>query len=206
MSFSPTGRTGILVRMRKLLAALVAVLGSILLLANPSVWDGTPIPGSAGSALSAAATAREHAVFSAALLARPAATAIDVPVVGVDASEIADSFGAPRGARLHQGVDIFAPRGTYVTSATPGIIARIGTNALGGTVVYVLGPGGERYYYAHLDSVDTLLARGQIVGTTTVIGRVGTSGNATGTPPHLHFGIYGHGDAQDPLPRLNRLR
>lgn len=79
---------------------------------------------------------------------------------------------------------------------------RVGDNRLGGTIVFILGPAGERYYYAHLDSVDPELSVGQIVSTTTPIGRVGTTGNAVGTPPHLHFGIYGNGGALNPFPRL----
>ena len=67
---------------------------------------------------------------------------------------VRDTFGAPRpGDRTHQGVDIFAPRGTPVVSTTRGLVARIGENSLGGTVVWVLGPGGDRHYYAHLNSV-----------------------------------------------------
>jgi murein DD-endopeptidase MepM/ murein hydrolase activator NlpD len=146
---------------------------------------------------------REDATASASLLAAAPAASIAVPVIGVPTEAVADTFGAPRGTdRRHEGVDIFAPRGTYVTSATEGIVVRIGTNQLGGNIVFVLGPGGERYYYAHLDEIDPLLAVGQRVGTTTVLGRVGTTGNAIGTPPHLHFGIYGQGGAKDPYERL----
>jgi murein DD-endopeptidase MepM/ murein hydrolase activator NlpD len=191
--------------MWKLLLALACVLCGISLLAFPGVWNRTPIPEAVGTALYAAETASSHAAFSAALLVGAPAAVLDVPVIGVQPREIADSFGAPRGARSHQGVDIFAPRGTYIVPAVPGIVARIGTNTLGGNVVYILGPGGERYYYAHLDSVDPLLSAGQAVSTSTVIGRVGTTGNAAGTPPHLHFGIYGQGGAQDPFPRLRAL-
>lgn len=189
--------------MRKLPAAYAAVFCSGLLVAFPGVWNRTPIPDVVGSALYTLRTAQKHAAFSAALLASPAEAELAVPVVGVERGEIADSYGAPRGStRAHEGVDIFAPRGTYVTSATPGIVARIGTNNLGGNVVYVLGPGGERYYYAHLNSVDPLLEAGQRVGTSTILGRVGTTGNAVGTPPHLHFGIYGDGGARDPFERF----
>ncbi|HWH16437.1 MAG TPA: M23 family metallopeptidase [Candidatus Paceibacterota bacterium] len=117
--------------------------------------------------------------------------------------EVVDTYGEPRGAdRRHEGIDIFAPRGTYIVSATEGIVARIGENRLGGTIVFILGPGGERYYYAHLDSVDPMLTVGQRVGTSTILGRVGTTGNAAGTPPHLHFGIYGNGGARNPYERL----
>ncbi len=181
----------------------VLLSAATLLILYPALWDDTPVPGLAGAFLYELETAREHTAFTALLLASAPAIRIDVPVLGVDAAVIADTFGEPRGAdRAHEGVDIFASRGTYVVSATDGIIARTGTNGLGGTIVFVLGPGGERYYYAHLDEIDPLLSMGQRVSTSTILGRVGTTGNATGTPPHLHFGIYGNGGALDPYARL----
>jgi murein DD-endopeptidase MepM/ murein hydrolase activator NlpD len=118
---------------------------------------------------------------------------------------VADTFGAPRGGdRKHEGVDIFVDRGAPVLSATRGVVARVGQNRLGGNVVFVVGPGGERYYYAHLESFAPGLEVGQRVSTSTLLGRVGTSGNAAGTPPHLHFGIYGRGGAQNPYDRFAR--
>lgn len=185
-------------------AAVGAVLFCLLALnLNHGVWHRTPLPRVLGGVLHDLETAREHAAFSASLLAAPAAAEIRVPVIGVDAGKVVDTFGAPRGTdRTHQGVDIFAPRGTYITSATDGIVVRIGTNGLGGNIVFVMGPGGERFYYAHLDEIDPLLAVGEHVSTSTVIGRVGTTGNAQGTPPHLHFGIYGQGGARNPYERL----
>jgi peptidoglycan LD-endopeptidase LytH len=133
----------------------------------------------------------------------PPAAALHVPVEGVAASRIADTFGAPRGHhRTHQGVDIFARRGTPVRSATLGIVTSIREGGLGGRQVWVIGPGRERYYYAHLDDWNPLLAVGDVVRPGDGLGRVGTTGNARGTPPHLHFGIYGNDGARDPLPLL----
>ena len=74
-------------------------------------------------------------------------------------------------------------------STTRGIVARIGENSLGGTVVWVLGPGGDRHYYAHLNSVADIKT-GQRIVPGDVLGTVGTTGNARGTPPHLHYGVY----------------
>lgn len=178
-------------------------LGVALLNANHGIWERTSLPRLVGGALHDLDRAREDAAASASLLAAALAVSLVVPVVGVPPGEVADTFGAPRGTdRKHEGVDIFAARGTYVTSATEGVVVRIGTNGLGGNVVYVLGPGGERYYYAHLDEVDPVLTVGQHVGTSTVLGRVGTTGNAAGTPPHLHFGIYGQGGTKNPYERF----
>ena len=130
-------------------------------------------------------------------------TALAVPVEGVRAARIAGTFGAPRGRdRTHQGVDIFAPRGTAVRSTTRGIVASVREGGLGGRQVWVLGPGGERHYYAHLDDWAPGLERSSIVQPGDALGVVGDSGNARGTPPHLHYGIYGKQGAYDPLPLL----
>jgi murein DD-endopeptidase MepM/ murein hydrolase activator NlpD len=114
----------------------------------------------------------------------------------------ANSWGAPRdGTRRHEGIDIFAPRDTPVLSTTRGIITRIGTNRLGGQVVWVLGPGFESHYYAHLDRFGDIHL-GEIVATGDVLGYVGNTGNARTTPAHLHYGIYHDGVAENPYTRL----
>jgi murein DD-endopeptidase MepM/ murein hydrolase activator NlpD len=121
-----------------------------------------------------------------------------MPVKGVRTQQVADTFGAPRpGGRQHEGQDIFAPKGTPVYSATQGMVWRIGTGELGGLFVYVLGPGGRRYYYAHLDGYAEGLEEGQGVSPQTLLGYVGNTGNARTTPPHLHFGLYGNWRSDD---------
>lgn len=131
----------------------------------------------------------------------PPPVSLPVPVQGVGAKQIADTFGAPRGTdRSHQGVDIFAARGTPVRSATRGIVVALRDGGLGGRQVWVLGPARERHYYAHLDGWAPALATGQAIQAGDVVGFVGTTGNARGTPPHLHYGIYGADRAYDPLP------
>jgi len=132
-----------------------------------------------------------------------------MPVDGLRVAQVADTWGAPRGGRLHEGQDLFAPRGTAVRSATPGFVYRIDDLSLGGLSVTVVGGGGRRYFYTHLDTVPAELRAGQWVDVDTVIGFVGTSGNAAGTPPHLHLGVYAGTEddpcawvALDPLPLL----
>lgn len=128
---------------------------------------------------------------------------IAMPVKNVRKNQIADTWQAPRGAdRLHQGQDIFAPRGTPIMSATSGYVYKVGENNLGGQTVSVIGAGGRVYYYAHLDSYAPEIAVGDPVTTRTVLGYVGTTGNAQGTPPHLHFGIYTSSGAINPLPLI----
>ena len=128
---------------------------------------------------------------------------IAMPLADVSKRQVADTWGAPRGTgRRHEGQDIFAPKGTPVLSATHGFVYNIGENNLGGQTVSVIGAGGRLYYYAHLDKYAPGLEEGDRVTTRTVLGYVGTTGNAQGTPPHLHFGIYTGSGAINPLPLL----
>ena len=130
-------------------------------------------------------------------------TKLAMPLENVSKRAIADTWQAPRGTdRHHEGQDIFAPRGTPILSATRGIIYNIGENNLGGQTVSVIGSGGRTYYYAHLDSYAHGIQVGDRVTTRTVLGYVGTTGNAQGTPPHLHFGVYTSTGAINPLPLL----
>lgn len=130
-------------------------------------------------------------------------TRIAMPLEDVAKKEVADTWQAPRGTgRRHEGQDIFAARGTPILSATNGYIYKIGENNLGGQTVSVIGSGGRIYYYAHLDSYAKGIAVGDRVSKQTVLGYVGTTGNAQGTPPHLHFGIYTLTGAINPLPLL----
>lgn len=87
----------------------------------------------------------------------------------------------------HKGVDIFAPVKTPVHSSTYGIVIGKGVNRLGGNYVKVLGPKWRVHYYAHLDSIKTRMFA--IVNRKSVIGTVGTTGNAKGKLPHLHYSI-----------------
>lgn len=133
----------------------------------------------------------------------PAPDELPMPVPSVAPDRVADTWGAARGGdRSHEGVDIFAPRGTPVVSATRGVVSAVRESGLGGKQVWVIGPAMERHYYAHLDDWVEGLADRQVVQAGAPLGYVGDSGNARGTPPHLHYGIYGSQGAQDPLPRL----
>lgn len=135
----------------------------------------------------------------ATLLTKEPEAKINIPIHKIKASQIADTFGAARdGDRQHQGQDIFAPRNTPVYSATAGYVWRIGENRLGGNTITVVGAGGRAYYYAHLEKYAENLKVGDEVTPDTILGYVGTSGNAKGTPPHLHFGIYTSGGAINP--------
>jgi murein DD-endopeptidase MepM/ murein hydrolase activator NlpD len=123
------------------------------------------------------------------------------PVAGKSNAAIHSYWGAPRdgGARSHEGIDIFATRGTPVLATTKGRVGFAGKRGLGGKQVWLRD--GERnlsLYYAHLDSIAVSDGESLSVGDT--LGFVGNTGNARTTPPHLHFGIYkGFDGAINPL-------
>lgn len=143
-----------------------------------------------------------RALYVMRLEAMPTPTALAMPVSGVRPAALRDTWHASRGAgRKHEGIDIFARRGTPVRAATEGIVLRVGTNRLGGQVVWVLGPGGQRHYYAHLERFSDVTA-GMRVEEGRVLGYVGNSGNARTTPPHLHYGVYGKAGPVNPYPLL----
>ena len=130
------------------------------------------------------------------------------PVDGRDDRAVRSYFGAARdgGRRSHHGIDIFAPRGTPVVAASPGVVRRVHTSALGGNVVWVYdAERRQSLYYAHLDR--QLVSGGERVEPGDTLGLVGNTGNARSTPPHLHFGIYRRGQGPvDPFPFLRRAR
>jgi murein DD-endopeptidase MepM/ murein hydrolase activator NlpD len=134
------------------------------------------------------------------------AAVLHSPLAARRAPRLVDSWGNARsGGRRHEGIDIFAPKDTPVLSTTRGIVTRVGTNRLGGRVVWILGPGMERHYYAHLNRYAALRA-GDPIEAGDIIGYTGNTGNARGGPAHLHYGIYRYGAAQNPYPRLARNR
>jgi len=127
------------------------------------------------------------------------------PVKGRTDQAIGSFWGNARdgGARRHEGVDIFAPRGTPAVAAADGYITRTGESKLGGRVVWLAAAQGQHLYYAHLDK--QLVQPGQRVRAGDTLGLVGNTGNARTTAPHLHFGIYRAGrGAVDPWPFLHR--
>jgi murein DD-endopeptidase MepM/ murein hydrolase activator NlpD len=107
--------------------------------------------------------------------------------------------GRDNGNRRHEGIDIFAPRGTPLLAAADGVVTRVEENRLGGKVIF-LAPDNKDYslYYAHLEK--QIAQPGQRVRIGDTLGLVGNTGNAITTVPHLHFGIYTTNGAIDPLP------
>ncbi|MBM3928355.1 MAG: M23 family metallopeptidase, partial [Sphingomonadales bacterium] len=115
-----------------------------------------------------------------------------LPVQGVAADQIADSWGQDRdgGARPHLGTDIMAPRGTPVLAAAAGTVERIFDSAAGGQTLYIRSPDRRwMYYYAHLAGYVPGLREGTTVRAGQHVAYVGDTGNAGAGNYHLHFGM-----------------
>lgn len=119
---------------------------------------------------------------------------------------LTDTWGGARSeGRRHEGIDIFAPRNTPIKATTQGVVSKVGDDRLGGKVVVIVGPGGAGHYYAHLEDYADISPNQWIeVGDT--VGYVGDSGNAKGTPPHVHYGVYINGSAVNPYPLLIKAK
>ena len=131
---------------------------------------------------------------------------VSMPVLfGVGIKDISPNFGDPRdgGARLHEGEDIMAVKGTPIVSPTPAVVLRTGVGTGEGNYVYTANPGGETFVYMHLDRIGEGVVSGLVLGQGSLIGYVGNTGNASGGPAHLHFEIHNaSGTPVDPFPRL----
>ncbi len=105
----------------------------------------------------------------------------------------------------HCATDIFAPRGTLLVAPISGRITRVGPNALGGNRLWIEADG-NRFYLAHLSAFAPGLAEGQYVLAGQAVGRVGDTGSARGTSPHLHLAWERRGPAgwrnENPFPLL----
>lgn len=115
-----------------------------------------------------------------------------------------DTWGAPRsGGRSHRGTDVFAGYRAPVYAITSGVVSRHSSSGLGGIGLYLRGDDGNVYYYAHLDSIDPGASVGTRVTAGELVGRNGSSGNASRSAPHVHFELHpGGGAAINPYPWL----
>jgi murein DD-endopeptidase MepM/ murein hydrolase activator NlpD len=121
------------------------------------------------------------------------------PVAGH--SYFINSWGYPRsGGRTHKGTDMMAAYGTPLVAMNSGAV-RVNSHYQGGRQVYVNGDDGVTYYYAHMSKWASGLSTGQRVNKGQVIGFVGDSGNARGTP-HLHLGMIAGGIYVNPYPTV----
>jgi murein DD-endopeptidase MepM/ murein hydrolase activator NlpD len=132
------------------------------------------------------------------------------PVYGP--SSFIDTFGAPRSdvsGGWHHGDDIFAPLGAPILAVAAGTVFSVGWNDVGGNRLWLRDGQGNLFYYAHLSAFTPLAVNGNKVNAGDVLGFVGNTGDAQGTPTHLHFEIHpvgliglGYDGAVDPTSYL----
>jgi len=118
--------------------------------------------------------------------------ALTIPVQGITAAQLRDTFSEARSqGRVHEALDIMAPRGTPVLAVADGSVEKLFTSVPGGLTIYQFEPSGRyAYYYAHLDRYADGLSEKQSIRRGDVIGYVGSTGNADPSAPHLHFAIF----------------
>lgn len=160
-------------------------------IASPAVAVSVAAPLTAVSEDPAVATSAPTPLDQIAALPPSAVDGLMIPVVGVQPDDLTDTFTDSRSqGRLHDAIDIMAPRGTPVVAANEGHIVKLFTSVPGGLTVYQFDPHDQViYYYAHLDSYAPGLVEGQVLHRGDPIGFVGSTGNASADAPHLHFEI-----------------
>ena len=134
--------------------------------------------------------AAAHPTEAVAQAAPGDARGLIIPVAGVTADQLSDTFNDARNGHRHGALDIMAARGSEVVAAAPGTVEKLFHSDAGGNTIYVRSPDRTTiYYYAHLDRYADGLKEGQPVERGEVIGAVGSSGDASAAAPHLHFEI-----------------
>ena len=137
-----------------------------------------------------------------------------IPVAGVRPDQLRDTFSESRSeGRIHDALDIPAPRGTPVVAAADGPIVKLFQSERGGTTIYQLSTDGKFvYYYAHLDRYAEGLVENHYAKQGETIAYVGDTGNAGSGNYHLHFSIaeisspkdFWHGKNINPYPLLRK--
>jgi len=120
-----------------------------------------------------------------------AAPKLLVPVEGIQASALTDTFDQPRGKeRHHEALDIMAPKGSKVLAVADGKLVKLFNSKPGGLTIYQFDPSEKfAYYYAHLDRYADGIKEGMPLKRGDLIGYVGSTGNADPAAPHLHFAV-----------------
>jgi murein DD-endopeptidase MepM/ murein hydrolase activator NlpD len=131
------------------------------------------------------------------------------PVYG--ATSYVDTFGSARSdVSYHHGDDVFGALGQPLVACADGIVFSVGWNKIGGNRLWILDKQGNQFYYAHLSAFSTAAVNGAHVKAGEVVGFMGNTGDAEGTPYHLHFEVHpvsflylGYDGAVDPTPYLD---
>jgi murein DD-endopeptidase MepM/ murein hydrolase activator NlpD len=155
---------------------------------NPTLAIPSPLPTTHPSA---EATPQPTAATQPSPTASPSSHSLLIPVAGVRPEQLRDTFSEARSeGRVHDAIDIPAPRGTPVLAAADGRIVKLFQSERGGTTIYQLDPDNKTiYYYAHLERYADGLSEGHIARRGEVVAYVGDTGNAGAGNYHLHFSI-----------------
>ncbi|WP_298931952.1 M23 family metallopeptidase [uncultured Ramlibacter sp.] len=120
-----------------------------------------------------------------------AARSLLLPVQGMVAGDLSDTYGQGRGGGAHEAIDILAARGTPVLAVDDGTLVKLFTSVPGGLTLYQFDPQNKlAYYYAHLDRYAPGLKEGMLLKRGDLVGYVGSTGNAAANAPHLHFAVF----------------
>ena len=175
----------------------VASVQSAPATATPAAAPVAAVPAAAELPVSVPAPTAAPVPVAAAVTSVPANLQVAtepllLPVAGVSAKELADTYNQARGTeRKHEALDIMAPKGTPVFAVADGKVVKLFTSKPGGLTVYQYDVLEKySYYYAHLDRYAANLKEGQTIRRGEMIGYVGTSGNADPATPHLHFAVF----------------
>ena len=179
--------------MQKLvLGAVLFIIAAVIAFFAGMIWSSTATMGPADG------VAPTPAQVEAGLRGnRPepivAPSGLAIPVAGIRPGQLLDTYTQARagGARVHDAIDIMAPRGTPVIAAAEGTVEKLHLSRGGGGITaYVRSVDGQwMYYYAHLDAYAPGFHEGQRLRRGDPVGTVGSTGNANPAGPHLHFAI-----------------
>ena len=185
--------------------------------ASPEAPIALPLPDPGPQPAASAAPAGDGTTVAP---ATPMATALPsrmgeallVPVQGVDAAQLQDTFADARGdGRVHDAIDIMAPAGTPVLAVADGHVEKLFDSKQGGLTLYQFDPTRTHaYYYAHLQGYAPGIVEGKALRRGETVGYVGATGNASPDAPHLHFAVFvlgpekqwWKGEAVNPYPLL----
>ena len=186
---------------------------------EPAADEAFQIPGTAPDAALAERLRQSQSRFAPAIPVTPAATPSEGPMPFatpltaayttpprathvfpiVSGASFSNDWGGPRpGGRSHQGIDLFATTGTPVVAISDGTLFRVGWNRVGGWRFWLRDRWGNEFYHAHLSAFAPAAREGAVVRAGTVIAFVGNTGDASTTPPHVHFEIHPGGGG--PIP------
>ena len=188
------------------------ITGAVIVFFLGMIWMSAAQPGADGDAPTPAEVEAALRADRRPVMGTPSGLAI--PVTGVAPRQLVDTYSQSRagGARAHNAIDIMAPAGTSVVSASDGTVEKLYfSHGGGGISAYVRSDDGHWiYYYAHLQAYAPGLREGQHMRRGDPVGLVGSTGNANPAGPHLHFAVHAmapgerwhQGTAINPYPLL----